>query len=258
MKLTVTINKTKNNDSNLRAFANVVFDGRFALENIKIKESSTNKLYVELPRYKRKSGDETEYKDVFHPITTEMHKAFNGVILSSYEQADENKKIFAFEYGKEPLAVDYCTTKLYSVKDDALKGFSNVVFEQGFALENVKVKHSNQSGNLFVELAKYRATAKDEGGNTQVDEKGNTLYVYRDCFHPITKEAYDDLSSAVIEAYETKLGETQFKQVSEPTLDAVPMSEYSDDIGDLSAFVEAEDEYTSMLDLTAEEDKSRK
>lgn len=236
MKITITVNKHE--VDNLRGFANIKFDESYALENVKIKESQNGLLYVEMPRYKRTGRDgETEYRDVFHPISADMRKAFNEAIMSAYSQANDKAKVFAFEYGSEPLVVSRVSTHLY--EKDALKAFSNVVFKQGFALENAKVKHSSQSGNLFIDLPKYKNAAKDESGNLQKDENGDTLYAYRDCFHPISKDAYNTLSSAIIEAYEQKLSQNQFTQITAAE-QAVAL-----DIGNLADY----EEYTDFNDI---------
>lgn len=205
MKMTITINKYNgaDKDNNLRGFANVVMDD-FALENVKIKESKSGELYAELPRYKRNKGNgEAEYKDVFHPIKQETRQALNEAVLSSYEKTEENGQKFAYNYGKEPMAVKQVKVSLYEKEKEHLKGFANVVFNNGFALENVRIKLSDKSGELYPDLAKYSFKDRDDNGEVKLDENGNEAKVYKDIFHPITKESYNNFRRAVIAAYQT-------------------------------------------------------
>lgn len=240
MKMTITIYKynSTDKDNNLRGFANVQMDD-FAVENVKIKESKSGALYTELPRYKRNKGNgEVEYKDVFHPIKQETRQAFNEAVLSSYEKTEENGQKFAYNYGKEPMAVKQVKVSLF--EKDNLKGFANVVFNNGFALENVRIKLSDKSGELYPDLAKYSFKDKDDNGEVKLDENGNEVKVYKDIFHPITKESYNSFRRAVIAAYQTtyenrdKLEEVDLeddfsKDLSSSAVDSVgALSDYDD------------------------------
>ncbi len=244
MKMTITINKYDGADknNNLRGFANVQMD-EFALENVKIKESKKGELYAELPRYKRNKGNgEVEYKDVFHPIKHETRQALNEAVLSSYEKTTENGQKFAYNYGKEPMAVKQVKVSLY--EKDNLKGFANVVFNNGFALENVRIKHSDKSGELYPDLAKYSFKDKDDNGEVKLDENGKEVKVYKDIFHPITKESYNSFYRAVMAAYQTtyqnrnKLEEVALeddvsKELSPSEVDSVgALSDYDDVFAD--------------------------
>lgn len=260
MNITVTINRYEKD--NLRGFANIKFDENYALENVKIKAAqNSDKLYVELPRYKRTDRNgESEYKDVFHPISTEMRQAFNEAVLTAYNQSDDNQRVFAFSYGDKPLTIKNVGVNLY--EKDNMRGFANVVFANGFALENVRVKYSDQSKSLYPDLAKYRTADKDEQGNIKVDENGETLYTYKDIFHPITKDDYNNLRTAVITAYEAKKAAHTLKQLDASEAITDKRSSNNDDsdnaavaIGSIDDFKEifsgvSDDNLGDVMDLT--------
>ena len=74
-------------DSSLKAFASVNIGETFAVHGFRIVEGD-NGLFVSMPS--RKVGD--EYKDVFHPITTEARAALNKQILDAYEQKQQEEQ----------------------------------------------------------------------------------------------------------------------------------------------------------------------
>ncbi len=253
MKMTITINKFEKD--NLKGFANVKFDENYALENVKIKAAqSSGELYVELPRYKRTDRNgESEYKDVFHPISSDMRGAFNEAIISAYNQATADSRVFAYAYGDKPLTIKNVGVNLY--EKDNMRGFANVVFANGFALENVKVKYSEQSQSLYPDLAKYRTAEKDDTGNIVTNEEGETQYVYKDCFHPITSNDYKNLRMAVVTAYEAKKAANTLQQLEASAASAAA------DIGSLDEYEElfsATGKQGDVVDLTVSSSPSRK
>lgn len=223
MKMTITVNRYEN--ENLMGFAGIKFDEDFALENIRIKKAQSGALYVELPKYKRNTGNgEVEYREVFHPINSDMRAALNEAVLSSFERTSDDKKSFAYKYGDEPLNVTKVNIHLY--EKDAMRGFANVLTTNGFVCENVKVKEG--SNGLFVDLPKYRTVQKDEAGNIVMGADGNPAPAYKDIFHPITKEAYEKLKESVLKAY----NDTSAK-ISQSKPQLVEEDDYAVSLGDV-------------------------
>jgi len=83
MKITdVRVRIVKKDDSKLKAVASVTFDDCFVVHDIKVIEG-TEGYFIAMPS--RKTGD-GEYKDVAHPIKTEVREELKSVILNAFEE----------------------------------------------------------------------------------------------------------------------------------------------------------------------------
>lgn len=84
MTLKVTdcrLNLNSANDERLKAFANIVLNGCFAV-NVKII-NGVDGLFVAMPALPRKDG---MFHDVAHPITRELRTHIENVVLNAYER----------------------------------------------------------------------------------------------------------------------------------------------------------------------------
>lgn len=71
-------------ESKVIAFASITISG-FAVHGIKVMESEKG-LYVSMPARSYEKNGETEYKDIFHPITAESREELINSVLGAYEQ----------------------------------------------------------------------------------------------------------------------------------------------------------------------------
>lgn len=71
-------------EGKLKAVASVTFDDEFVVHDIKIIEG-TSGLFIAMPSRKAQDG---EYKDIAHPIKTEMREALSKEIFARYEQTE--------------------------------------------------------------------------------------------------------------------------------------------------------------------------
>lgn len=78
----VRIRKLKN-DGKMKAVVSVTFDGAFVVHDIKIIEGQTG-LFVAMPS--RKVG-EADYRDIAHPINSQMRSELQKIIFNAYENA---------------------------------------------------------------------------------------------------------------------------------------------------------------------------
>ena len=69
----------------LKAFASVILDDAFAVEELKVIEGARG-LFVSMPRRKLPDG---QYRDVAHAVTKEMREALQARVLAAYRQALE-------------------------------------------------------------------------------------------------------------------------------------------------------------------------
>jgi len=72
---------------NTKGFASVTIDDTFGAHGIKIVEGK-NGLFVSMPQTKDTKG---EYRDIFHPVTTEGREAIRDAVLTEFSVALEEK-----------------------------------------------------------------------------------------------------------------------------------------------------------------------
>lgn len=82
MEITDIRIKKVSTDSKMKAVVSVTFDNSFVVHDIKIIEGQ-DKLFTAMPSRKTPEG---EYKDIAHPINSEMRTEIERQILTQYEQ----------------------------------------------------------------------------------------------------------------------------------------------------------------------------
>ena len=84
MKITsVTVRKFEKEGNRMKGIATVVIDDAFAIHDIRIIEGD-NGLFIAMPSRKTATG---EYKDIAHPINTDVRTMFQSAILEEYNKA---------------------------------------------------------------------------------------------------------------------------------------------------------------------------
>lgn len=68
----------------LKAVASITFDDEFVIHDIKVIEG-TNSLFVAMPSVKNAAG---EFKDVAHPIKTELREKISRIVLETYQKTE--------------------------------------------------------------------------------------------------------------------------------------------------------------------------
>lgn len=82
MKITdIRVRKTST-EGKMRAVVSVTFDDAFVVHDIKIIDGN-EKMFVAMPSRKTPTG---EYKDIVHPITSEMREELQNAIIAKYEE----------------------------------------------------------------------------------------------------------------------------------------------------------------------------
>ena len=72
-------------DGKMKAVVSITIDNGFAVHDIKVIEGE-NGLFVAMPS--RKTADE-EYRDIAHPINSEVREYIQSLILEKYQEAVE-------------------------------------------------------------------------------------------------------------------------------------------------------------------------
>lgn len=85
MKITsIKVRKVEKEDSNLKAFVNIIIDDALAVKDLRIIDGN-NGLFVAMPNRKNKDG---EYRDTVHPINQEVRDMMEEEIIKAYNEAE--------------------------------------------------------------------------------------------------------------------------------------------------------------------------
>lgn len=86
MKVTdVKIRKLFDDETPMKAVVSVTFDGQFAVHDIKVIYAR-EKYFIVMPSKKNNDGT---YRDIAHPITTELRKEIEDSVLEAFTKALE-------------------------------------------------------------------------------------------------------------------------------------------------------------------------
>ncbi len=65
-----------------RAYASITFDDAFVVKDLRVVDGK-NGLFVSMPAKRTKEG---EFRDICHPITTEMRTLIEDTVLAEYNE----------------------------------------------------------------------------------------------------------------------------------------------------------------------------
>jgi stage V sporulation protein G len=77
--------RKKVGESKMKAVVSVTFDNEFVVHDIRVIDGQ-NGLFVAMPSRKTADG---QFKDIAHPINSEMRAKIQDAILSQYNQEEE-------------------------------------------------------------------------------------------------------------------------------------------------------------------------
>lgn len=77
-------------------------------------------------------------------------------------------------------------------KEGNIRAYANLVIDEVFKITNIAIIESQEKGQLFVSMPRYRTKLVDE----------NNRPVYQDICYPVTKEFREELYSAILTEYE--------------------------------------------------------
>ena len=83
MKITDIRVRKVTRQGKMRAVVSVTFDDEFVVHDIKVIEGERG-LFIAMPSKKSADG---EYRDIAHPINSEMRSALQEAILKAYDEA---------------------------------------------------------------------------------------------------------------------------------------------------------------------------
>lgn len=210
MKYSINVTEAKNQEGNVRGFANLVFGDSFKITNIAILENKEKgTLFVSMPRYKSNERDENGgvvYKDVCNPITAEFRKELYDNILEVYEQvrAAEGREVKE-ERGVVEMPEFSVTVTPFEREGSNIRGLARIYFDDSFIVNNVSILQGKDK--VFVAMPSYKTKQTDEQGKA----------VYQDVCYPVTKEFREKLYSEIVSQYEKakEQSENKAKEVAQ-------------------------------------------
>ena len=115
MKVTeVRLSPTKG--GKIRAFASIVIDDCFIVNDLRIVEGREGQLFVTMPARKTRNG---QMRDIAHPLNADTREEIEGRILEEYEEAVRNASVpdpghSTARRREQPSVLDRLATKLFS------------------------------------------------------------------------------------------------------------------------------------------------
>ncbi|HVX00053.1 MAG TPA: septation regulator SpoVG [Candidatus Babeliaceae bacterium] len=70
----------------LKAYATIVFENSFIVRDLKVIEGHKG-LFVSMPSRRRKDGT---FRDIVHPLNTDMRKLIEDLVISEFNQMEQN------------------------------------------------------------------------------------------------------------------------------------------------------------------------
>ena len=251
MKISIRTNhytpsETKENSKvELKGFATLRFDDKYVLDNIRIMENKEKgTLFVALPTIKGRDGD---YKEFFHPITSNTRDALNKAVLGQFSsESVVQGDFYTYDLGKtatfEPTAKG---NNFFDYTKDNIVGIGSVKFGE-WVCENIQIKKMKDKDDVYIDTP---------------NRKDNSTGEYKQMFFPITKEASAEFKKVCVDALEeykaekAKSADWGIGVHEERSVEPAPVVENAQDVGamsiddmDLSDFED--------IDLSASNDKS--
>ncbi len=101
MKITdVRLRKTESDDNRMKALVSITFNDQFVIHDIRVIEGN-NGLFVAMPSKRTPDG---EFRDIAHPINSEMRQQIQDVIMEVYHRDDDELNMSYAEQNSYKIA----------------------------------------------------------------------------------------------------------------------------------------------------------
>jgi stage V sporulation protein G len=101
----------------VRAFASVVFDDSFIVNDLRVIEGREGQVFVTMPARKTRNG---QMRDIAHPLNSETREQIEQRVLEEYASAQQNRMVANRGKGKaeekesSQSVLDRLSTKLFN------------------------------------------------------------------------------------------------------------------------------------------------
>ncbi len=197
MNFSVKVTALNNDNSKVKAYADVTFGGTMKVTNISLIENANGGIFISMPRYKSGEVDQdgnSVYKDICNPITKDFRDALYGTIMEAYNESCKTGESATKEISDLRPEYDGRTAmaaKVYPVRKEGARSlaYAKVVLDDVFVINNISIMEGKNGP--FVAMPSYKTKKVDENGNSE----------YRDICYPVTKEAREQLRKVVFDEY---------------------------------------------------------
>lgn len=84
----VRLRKVNNQDTRMKALVSITFEGSFVIHDLRVIEGN-NGLFVAMPSKRTPDG---EFRDIAHPINSEMRQHVQEEIMKVYDETEDVAK----------------------------------------------------------------------------------------------------------------------------------------------------------------------
>ena len=101
----------------VRAFASVVFDDSFIVNDLRVIEGREGQVFVTMPARKTRNG---QMRDIAHPLNSETREQIEQRVLEEYESARQNRMVAdrgkrgSEDQKKSTSVLDRLSTRLFN------------------------------------------------------------------------------------------------------------------------------------------------
>jgi DNA-binding cell septation regulator SpoVG len=185
MNIKIKVNRTNKEDWSVKAYVSIVFDEKFKVTGISIRENSRGNLFVSMPSYRTnevKSDGTQVYKQFCHPVTKEFNKELSEGILQAYREGLEEMEM---QSGTDELSF-YIKPYPLNEKYGNVEALVTVIFNMKFAVNAIKIV--NGKNGKFIAMP------------SQLKNNSGTEDEYVDLCYPVTREFRDLLYENIFKA----------------------------------------------------------
>lgn len=192
MDYSIRVYKVEKEESRLKGFVTITFDGVFCVKSIALKQSAKGNLYLEMPKYKDYGTQ--EYLPFFAFKDADFRKEVTEQVVDAYGKITDKYIDTEATWDEEELYYDLSVTPIRG--NDTFKAEAAMKLQDVIVVQQMHVIQG-WNGKTFVGMPQRE--------NSQKGEK-------EDIAHPVTGDFKHELESAVMEEYHKKL---EFQQQSQ-------------------------------------------
>ncbi|MCR5836593.1 MAG: SpoVG family protein [Lachnospiraceae bacterium] len=203
MNIKIKVHRTNKEDWSVKAYVSIVFDEKFKVTGISIRENSRGNLFVSMPSYRTnevKSDGTQAYKQFCHPVTKEFNKELSEGILKAYREGFDEMEM---QSGTDDLSF-YIKTYPMGDKYGNVEALVTVIFNMKFAVNAIKIV--NGKNGKFVAMP------------SQLKSNSSAENEYVDLCYPVTREfrglLYENIFKALDYEKTEKVSGRNYKDIA--------------------------------------------
>ena len=74
------------------AYANIILDNRFIIRGITLLETEKSGRFISMPSRLVRNSENRQYRDICHPLNTQIRKELTEEIFAAYDEFIENQE----------------------------------------------------------------------------------------------------------------------------------------------------------------------